>query len=79
MPTDQEVFQYAQKIGLAMDAAERFIRQMEADGWQIDGQPVRSWKALLKSRLQWQTENENGGVTQNEPKPEPERRFGIHL
>ena len=79
LPTDQEVFQYAQKIGLAMDAAERFIRQMEADGWQIDGQPVRSWKALLKSRLQWQTESENGGMTQNEPKPEPERRVGIHL
>ena len=78
-PTDQEVFQYAQKIGLAMDAAERFIRQMEADGWQIDGKPVRSWKALLKSRLQWQTESENGGMTQNEPRPEPERRFGIHL
>lgn len=79
LPTDQEVFQYAQKIGLAMDAAERFIRQMEADSWQIDGKPVRSWKALLKSRLQWQTESENGGMTQNEPRPEPERRFGIHL
>lgn len=79
LPTDQEVFGYARQIGLPMDAAEQFVRQMEADGWQIDGQPVRSWKALLKSRLQWQTESENGGMTQNEPKQEPERRVGIHL
>lgn len=77
LPTDQEVFEYAHQIGLAIPTAEQFVRQMEADGWQIDGQPVRSWKALLKSRLQWQTESENGGVNANESKPE--RRYGLHL
>lgn len=77
LPTDQEIFDYAEQIGLNPDAAERFIRQMEESGWQIDGKPVRSWKGLLRSRLQWQTENESGGVTKNEPKPE--QRIGIHL
>ena len=76
-PTDQEIFDYAEQIGLNPDAAERFIRQMEESGWQIDGKPVRSWKGLLRSRLQWQTENESGGVTKNESKPE--RLIGIHL
>ena len=76
-PTDQEIFDYAEQIGLNPDAAERFIQQMEESGWQIDGKPVRSWKGLLRSRLQWQTENENGGLSKNEPKPE--RLIGIHL
>ena len=76
-PTDQEIFDYAEQIGLSPDAAERFIYQMEESGWQIDGKSVRSWKGLLRSRLQWQTENENGGAPENEPKQE--KRVGIHL
>ena len=77
LPTDQEIFDYAEQIGLDGDSTGRFIRQMEADGWQINGKPVRNWKAVLRSRLQWQTETENGGVIKNEPKPE--QRYGIHL
>lgn len=77
LPTDQEIFDYAEQIGLDGDSTGRFIRQMEADGWQINGNPVRNWKAVLRSRLQWQTETENGGVIKNEPKPE--QRYGIHL
>lgn len=76
-PTDQEIFDYAEQIGLDPNAAERFIRQMEESSWQIDGKPVRSWKGLLRSRLQWQIENENGGAPENEPKQE--KRVGIHL
>lgn len=76
-PTDQEIFDYAEQIGLSPDAAERFIRQMEESGWQIDGKPVQSWKALLKSRLRWQNEKENGGKSENGPKQE--ERVGIHL
>ena len=76
-PTDQEIFDYAEQIGLSPDAAERFIYQMEESGWQIDGKSVRSWKGLLRSRLQWQTENENGGKPENEPKQG--ERVGIHL
>lgn len=76
LPTDQEIFDYAEQIGLDLDAAERFIRQMEESGWQISGQAVRNWKALLKSRLRWQSE-ETGGKIENASKPE--QRFGIHL
>lgn len=77
LPTDQEIFDYAEQIGLDADAAGQFIQQMEADGWQVKSQPVRNWKALLRSRLRWQTEKENGGEPENEPKPE--QRFGTHL
>lgn len=59
-PTDQEIFDYAEQIGLGPDAAERFIRQMEEISWQIHGEPVRNWKAVLRSRLRWQNEKENG-------------------
>lgn len=77
LPTDQEIFEYAEQIALDRDAAEQFIRQMEADSWQIHGEPVRNWKAVLRSRLRWQNEKENGGKSENGPKQE--ERVGIHL
>lgn len=77
LPTDQEIFEYADQIGLDGDAAERFIRQMESDAWQINGDPVRNWKALLRSRLRWQNQKEEGGKPENGPKPK--QLFGIHL
>ena len=76
-PTDQEIFDYAEQIELDREAAEQFIRQMEAGSWQIHGEPVRNWKAVLRSRLRWQNEKENGGKSENGPKQE--ERVGIHL
>ena len=76
-PTDREIFGYAERIGLDGDSAEQLIRQMEADDWQINGEPIRNWKALLKSRLRWQKEKEDGGNPEYGPKQE--ERVGIHL
>lgn len=44
-PTIDEVNAYADEINVRIDA-KRFIDYYTAKGWEIDGQPIKDWKAV---------------------------------
>ena len=47
-PTVSQVKQYAQDISFVVDA-EHFIDYYTIRGWKIDNQPVKDWKACLRT------------------------------
>lgn len=47
-PTLGDVRAYASKAGIVVDCDEFFIVNEERH-WRLDGQPIRNWRALLKS------------------------------
>ena len=50
-PTQDDVKNYCKERENSVDA-ERFFNYYEARGWKVNGQPVRDWKALLRT---WET------------------------
>jgi hypothetical protein len=47
-PSLAEIADYCAEIGSAIDP-QRFLDRNAAVGWQVGGQPVRDWRALLRA------------------------------
>ncbi len=65
-PTDKEVTEYAKTIGYELDG-ERFCSHYESNGWKVGRNPMKSWKAAVKT---WKSNNygENNQTNRRKPK-----------
>lgn len=54
-PTAEEVEEYARSLGAPGFIGKVFIDYYEERGWKINGEPIRDWRALVRS---WLARNE---------------------
>lgn len=77
-PTPQEVTEYAQSIGYALDG-EKFVSHYEASGWMRGKSKIKDWKAAV---VTWKKNENNFGGKPNESRaghasPKPGKYAGI--
>lgn len=63
-PTIDEVNAYADEINVRIDA-KRFIDYYTAKGWEIDGQPIKDWKAVASKWSSVRTSSPRAKTTGN--------------
>ena len=74
-PTVEEVAIYCRERGNAVDP-EGFCDFYEAKGWRIGKEPMKNWKAAVRT---WEKRNRRNGITQKKPVCDYEALLNLDL
>jgi len=64
-PTDQEVSEYAKSINFVL-SGDDFVDFYESKGWLIGKNPMRDWKAAVRT---WKSKRTSENEKAQKPKP----------